>query len=71
MEDIRKIVIGNDPFKGAAFLVGNKVGEYTISQIERKKGFDDVFEIYVTDGDYTYKWKEVMGHYLIEFNLDF
>jgi hypothetical protein len=69
MEDIRKIVVGNDPYNGAAFKVGSVVGGYTINNIKRT--FEDTFEIFVTDGDHTYKWKEVKGNYLIEFNLDF
>lgn len=72
MEIIRKIVVGNDPKDGMAFLVGGNVGKaHNITSIIRDEVFSNTFHIYVSDGDESKRWKEVSGNYIVEFDLDF
>lgn len=72
MEIIRKIVVGSDPTRGMAFVVGNPVGSnYTIDSIARDKKRANVFHIFVKSTEDVRKWKEVSGDYIVEMDLDF
>lgn len=72
MEIIRKIVIGDDPKDGMAFLVGGIGGKnHHIANIVRDKMVLNTFHIYVSDGESQKRWKEVSGNYIVEFDLDF
>lgn len=77
MELIRKIVVGQDPLKGLAYVVGQDVGRSKIDAIvldERylMKNGREKYDIYIKDERGLMLWKRIIHQsVIVEYSCDF
>jgi hypothetical protein len=77
MELIRKIVVGQDPLKGLAYVVGQDVGRSKIDSIVLDERYlikygKEKYDIYIKDDRGLMLWKRIMHQsVIVEYSCDF